>query len=773
MQVEAQKQVIAYLRNSGTSAKYARRRCGVLYLVLMIVFGFCGFAAFTAQAQEQLMGMRYRVATAPEDFFITIKLSHSSAYLGQAVFVHYDVYVASQWGAPMYEALMPEFVGAQSFEVDYRILKTTTVQERGRSYNIEPLASYTLVPRQFGKLVIAHASIETPSSVDRESEWISSPSAVLDVRPLPTPMPQGFDHRNVGEFSMQAKLRSPANCKVGEGIDIDIIVDASGPSDKLAFLLDDSPEFVANFKSHGGEKIDQSMEVLPNSIQSQTTYRFHFTALNEGEYSLSAAKLVYFNPKTEMYAVLSAEPMKITVEGTAAFYEEHKRAPDATLQGYEARTMQIHKQRSSTGKYLYRYFVIAPLLFVLFVIFICWRYPSAAMKLRREKAVALKKFRMRASAATTPPQLHKAVLQFFKERYEIAENVDSERFRLSLQAYGLSPKTIVRMLEAIDELKRAAFSPHASLENELRDEVIEAVANCEQAKTARFLRLPLLLAASSILLLLIVAPRAVVGEEIVAPRAVAGEEAEFSVYQEQIAAALEAGLGSEALKSIEQLRSALESHGYHTLQAGLLYNEGLAYMLNRDFGQAIARFKHIVVLDPSDEAAIARIAECRDAIELAIYKEHPNTVFLHGESTAFLTWSGLQRLRQERVVAVLLALWSLFFVVLALAFVPSFKDWRNKLLVGSSVVFVAVVLCFVLLMMQRSSAKDRYGVITDNSELYMSPNRLGRKIDAPDFSLGLTLKVLAEQDDWLYVRRYDGVSVWCPRRSLYLLRAQD
>lgn len=706
------------------------------------------------------MEPHFRVATAPEDFFITQKLSQNTAYLGEVVFAQYDVYVASNLGTPMYEAMMPNFAGALSYEVDYRTLSNSHTQERGRSYTIEPLGSFALIPRSTGSLLIPHASIQTPQSPQHQSEWISSPSALLKVVPPPSPSPLGFDHRNVGAFSMETALRSPNTRMLGEGIDIDLTITADAPSDKLVLSHDARAPYLSAFDVFEAQKIASSMDLSPNRMRSQTTYRLHFTPLKEGEYSLVAAQLVYFDPKTEKYAVLSAEPIKIIVKGRAPYFHESTKTA-AVPQSFHAKALELREPKPGLLKTL-PYFMLAPaLLFLVFLILYRKYYPSPEAKLRRLKTNAMRQFIMRAEAAKDAESLYCACLSFLHERYEIAPSCDASTIRMSLQAYRIPQHSIDLVLEALEQIKRVSFAPNATPDPALRQDLILAFKQCLPPETRTSQRWK----SSAALILLCSAL-------FCQSPALAQNADDITSLQDEVSSHLQAGQGIQALESIESLRRAIHKAALPELQPTLIYNEGLAYMALGDYGQAIARFKQTLLLDRQDQDAQSRLKECRDQIEMKVYVEAPDTVFLHGESDDFLRWSGLQSLNQTGLFYAIIVFWNAFFLALVLIVLASFRTWRPRLIVLATLLFLATTLCVALLLAQIYTKEVQFAVLTNNQELYTSPGALGSKIESPDFTPGLTLKVLARQDNWALVERYDLHTAWCPVQSLYFLRVE-
>ena len=143
------------------------------------------------------------------------------------------------------------------------------------------------------------------NSIDEFS--VKSPPASLEIRPLPSPAPEGFVSA-VGDFALKASV-SPAKAKVGESIAWVLELSGSGnwpeirgfPSRSLAkefhvIALPLDRKFKADVLFEGS--VRETLVIVPTK---------------EGSYALPGVTFVYFDPKAGQYKTLTSEALTLSV----------------------------------------------------------------------------------------------------------------------------------------------------------------------------------------------------------------------------------------------------------------------------------------------------------------------------------------------------------------------------------------------------------------------------------------------------------------------------
>ncbi|MBL0119889.1 MAG: BatD family protein [Saprospiraceae bacterium] len=252
------------------------------------------------------------------DVFARMEISSEVAYPGQQITLEYKIYSRLDVSSFNFNS-ESKYTGIyvkpfKNFDGGVKVKSFG-----GQRYMVRTLRKLALFPQQSGKMVIDPAILTVGIPMDNDDPFgslfssskpkqLRTNSLQFEVRPLPTPIPDGFLGA-VGNFEYSVS------------------------SDKVELTTDDAA--MLNFKISGNgdmKKIqtpslstDSIFDYYPAEVLEDTeqessgqwtgikSYVIDLTPKKPGKYNIDIPPFVYFDPKTKEYKTIAPEPLPLVV----------------------------------------------------------------------------------------------------------------------------------------------------------------------------------------------------------------------------------------------------------------------------------------------------------------------------------------------------------------------------------------------------------------------------------------------------------------------------
>ena len=256
--------------------------------------------AFTPRSDPEPAPGNLSVA---ETFFVEAEVDNPNPYIGEQIDYIFQFHSALRFvNPPRYDS--PPFIGFwHEGETDSRRYELFLNE---RQYGVIELRT-ALFPTVTGTLTIEPTRYGFPSTGFRSSRQLLTNTVRVDVRPLPSGAPAGFEGA-VGQLEIDAKV-DVASAAVNEPVTLTVIVSGAGNIETLPDpLLPD----VVGWRSFVSPPADDTQPVDGRIVGSRSIERI-FVPTAEGEFVIPSISYSYFDPKTELYETVSTDPISVSV----------------------------------------------------------------------------------------------------------------------------------------------------------------------------------------------------------------------------------------------------------------------------------------------------------------------------------------------------------------------------------------------------------------------------------------------------------------------------
>ena len=249
-----------------------------------------------------------------DDVFVRIILSRSSAYEQEAIGCTIKLYTKYSISSFM-PTRQPSFDGFLIQELDVQPALNEIETYRGQDYMTAILKRCIIFPQKSGKLTINSGNYDISVvqydnvnmgmfQVRQPHETkikVSSNTASIDILPLPTPKPEGFNGA-VGSFTIDSRL-------VGNSFRTNdpatLIYTISGTGN-VKYLKEPQIDFPSEFEQYT-PKSDIQTSVSGNEVSGKMTIEYTFVPQTVGDFTIGSDKFVYFDPSRRDYVTMSSE----------------------------------------------------------------------------------------------------------------------------------------------------------------------------------------------------------------------------------------------------------------------------------------------------------------------------------------------------------------------------------------------------------------------------------------------------------------------------------
>ncbi len=257
-----------------------------------------------------------------DDVFVRIILSKSTAYEQEAILCTIKLYTKYSISSFM-PTRQPSFDGCLIQEIDLQPTLNEVESYRGQNYMTAVLKQCIIFPQKSGHLTINSGNYDIKvvqydtvnmgffavRNPQERSIKVSSNTGALDVKPLPSPQPEGFTGA-VGTFSIDSRLVGNS-FRTNDPATLLYTISGTG---NIKYIKEPEIDFPSEFELYS-PKSDIDADVTPNgqNVSGTMTVEYTFVPQTVGDFHIGSDKFVYFNPSSAQYVTLTTPSYDIKV----------------------------------------------------------------------------------------------------------------------------------------------------------------------------------------------------------------------------------------------------------------------------------------------------------------------------------------------------------------------------------------------------------------------------------------------------------------------------
>lgn len=442
-----------------------------------------------------------------DDVFVRIILSKNSAYEQEAIGCTIKLYTKYSISSFM-PTRQPSFDGFLIQEMDVQPALNEVEVYNGHEYMTAILKRCIIFPQKSGKLTITSGnydiSVVQYTNVNmgmfqvrqpRENKIkVSSNTGHIDIKPLPTPQPEGFSGA-VGTFTVDSRLVGN-NFRTNDPATLIYTVRGTG---NIKYLKEPEIDFPSEFELYT-PKSDFDTHVSGNDVTGTMNVEYTFVPQSVGEFTIGSDKFVYFDPSTRQYVTLSTPtfPIKVakglsspspTAEQTAI---ENKNSDIRHIFTGSKTSVADTYPDVYEGWYWALYAVAAALCGVY--AFVNRRNARrnadvVGMKTAKARKVAVKRLKLAkkylgaGDADKFHEEMLRAVWGYLSDKLTIpVSQLSRQNIAEALAAKGYSESEIEAVVAVLDECEMARYTPESSSRMDaLYEQGVTAIDNLENS----------------------------------------------------------------------------------------------------------------------------------------------------------------------------------------------------------------------------------------------------------------------------------------------------
>ncbi|MCM1028393.1 MAG: BatD family protein [Pseudoflavonifractor sp.] len=217
--------------------------------------------------------------------------------------------------------IQPSFDGCLIEELDVRPALNEVERYNDQDYYTAVLKRCILFPQKSGKITINSGNYDMSviqyeqvnmgfvtmrNPVERDIK-VTSNSASLTVKPLPSPAPDGFNGA-VGKFSIDSRLVGNS-FRTNDPATLIYTISGSG---NIKYLKEPTIDFPSEFEQYT-PKAETDTRLSGANIAGTMTIEYTFVPTTTGNFTIGSDKFVYFDPATAKYVTLTTPSYPIHV----------------------------------------------------------------------------------------------------------------------------------------------------------------------------------------------------------------------------------------------------------------------------------------------------------------------------------------------------------------------------------------------------------------------------------------------------------------------------
>lgn len=259
-------------------------------------------------------------AVSANDVFVRIILSKPTAYEQEAIECTIKLY--TKFGiSQFFPTKQPSFDGFLIEEVNFQSSLNQVETYNGQRYLVALLKKCIIYPQKSGKLTINSGNYDINvvqydnmnlgfmnlSTPKERKIKVTSNTASIDIKPLPTPQPEGFTGA-VGNFEISSRLVGN-NFRTNDPATLIYTIKGTG---NIKYVKEPTIDFPTEFELYQ-PKTTYDTQVTGNNVSGTMTTEYTFVPQTVGKFTIGSDTFVYFDPSKGDYVTLTTPSYPISV----------------------------------------------------------------------------------------------------------------------------------------------------------------------------------------------------------------------------------------------------------------------------------------------------------------------------------------------------------------------------------------------------------------------------------------------------------------------------
>lgn len=461
-------------------------------------------------------GSRGSTGISDSDVFVVATASKTNIYEQEGTLVTFKVYSLLDFNFE--DVKFPDFEGFIAQDIPApQVQQLKAEQYKGKVYRTIEIKQVYLFPQRSGQLVVPSGSIDLIVSVpvraqldDEESifnsffstyqevrKTIKSKPISIQVKPLPTPKPEGFDGA-VGQYSLSAELPQ-AVVKANESLSMKLTLKGEG---NLKLTQIPTPKFPEGFEIYDPKEEDQ-IDVTLSGVRGSKSKEFFAVPRHAGDFVIPKIGFAYFDPTTATYKTIKIDEMKVHVDkGDATAQTSVSNFTDKQEIKYLGKDIRYIKRTTSNTRantpslplYVLAYVLIAIGGVIAFAVVRSKRKEMGDLSIYRSKRAgkhAKRWLKLAISKKNSGDHsayfeaLLKGLSDYLSSKLQLPlSNLSKDTIAETMQARGVNDALINRTLSVLSTLELARYTPtgEVSEKDQLYNECAEVIESLESQK---------------------------------------------------------------------------------------------------------------------------------------------------------------------------------------------------------------------------------------------------------------------------------------------------
>ena len=425
------------------------------------------------------------------DLFVKVTASKKRVHEQEPILLTYKLYTLVDLTS--LDGKMPDLKGFHTQEIPLPQQKSFHLEKlNGRNYRCVTWSQYVMYPQMTGKMTIPSITFKGVVVVQNRNvdpfeaffnggsgyvevkRNIVAPAIDIQVDPLPD-KPTDFSG-GVGKFSISAQLTNPT-VKAGTPVTLRVVVGGTG---NLKLIKQPVVTFPKDFDKYD-PKVTDKTKLTTNGIEGNMIYDFLVVPRNQGNYTIPAISLTYYDTTTNAYKTIKTEPLNVKVEpgdGKSTSVADYSEVKSTDIKPIKQGDYDVVDTNNLLfGSTTFWMWIIVP--FVLFVALVVIFHKKAVenadivgKKGKRANKVAAKRLKSAHKLLVAGKQnefydeVLRALWGYVSDKMNMpVEQLSRENVSEKLASFDIDGTIIEKFISALDECEYERYAPGSAKGN--------------------------------------------------------------------------------------------------------------------------------------------------------------------------------------------------------------------------------------------------------------------------------------------------------------------
>lgn len=713
-----------------------------------------------------------------KDLFVKVTANKKHVHEQEPILLTYKVYTLVDLTS--LDGKMPDLKGFHTQEIPLPQQKSFHIEKlNGRNYRCVTWSQYVMYPQMTGKMTIPSLTFKgvvvmQNRNVDPFEAFFNGGSGYIEVKrnivapaidiqvdPLPQ-KPADFSG-GVGRFSISSQLLNNT-VKAGAPVTLRVVVGGNG---NLKLIKQPVVTFPKDFDKYD-PKVTDKTKLTTNGLEGNMVYDFLVVPRNQGNYTIPAVSLTYYDTSSNMYKTVKTAPLTIKVEpgdGKGTSVTDYSAVQQTDIKpikhgGYDT----IDTEKLFFGSTSFLLWLLLP--FVLFVALVAIFHKKAVENAdivgkrgKRANKVATKRLKTAYKLLTAGKQnefydeVLRALWGYVGDKLNMpVEQLSRENISDQLAAHNINAEIIEKFISALDECEYERYAPGSAEGNMTKtyDSAMIAITEIDGVLRDKMVKRNSGDTVRIILLFVVLCFSSFVNASVDTAKSQQGDSSETA------AAAYAKGDYQQAAECYTKLLKVGES-------AELYYNLGNCEYRLGNITQSIIAYERALRLNPGD-------SDTRYNLQFLRGKTIDKVVPV--DEMFFVTWyHSLQNLMSIDAWAILAVSAFVLALILILAYLFGSNILLRKIGFFGALVGLLIFVLGLLFAYQRKVALSEHNIaIVLTPTLNVKATPAESSSDAFVIHEGTRLTITdSSMNAWYGVRLDDGKEGWLPKNSVEVI----